>query len=448
MSQVTPVLQSDPVDLGELVGEVLRVAAAEGATQAEASASLDTGLSVTVRMGEVETLEHQRDRGLSVTVYFDHRKGSASTGDLSPSAIRATVSKACSIARYTASDDCSGLADAELMARDCPDLELCHPWDLSPQRAIEMATACERQALDEDPRVDNSEGATVSTHWGQRAYGNTHGFIGTFDSTSHSLSCVALARAEGDMQRDYWYSVARDWRALEGERSVGSRAAQRTVSRLGARKITTRKCPVIFPAELARGLIGHFVGAIRGSSQYRKSSFLLDACGEQVFPQFVNLSERPHIPGALGSAAFDDEGVATQDRELVTEGVLREYVLSSYSARKLGLRTTGNAGGIHNLLIVPGDLGQDGLIEEMGTGLLLRELMGQGVNPVTGDYSRGAAGFWVEDGEIKYPVQEVTVAGNLREMLRHIVAVGNDVDNRGVIRTGSILVDEMTVAGH
>jgi PmbA protein len=434
-------------DLAALVAFALEEARAERASQAEVGVSLDTGLNVTVRLGEVDTLEYQRDRGLGITVYFDHRKGSASTADLRREAIRDTVLKACSIARFTAADECAGLADAQLMARELPDLALSHPWEISPEAAIEIARACEAAALAVDPRVSNSEGASLGTHRGMRVYGNSHGFIGGFESTSHSLSCAVVANAGDEMQRDYWYTTARDWHELEQAERVGRESALRTVARLGSRKLTTRRAPVMLTPEMARGFFGHFLTAIRGGSQYRRSSFLLGAAGQQIFPSFLQISERPHILKGIGSAAFDSEGVATRDRELVQDGVLQGYILSAYSARKLGLQTTGNAGGVHNLLVAHGADDRPALLRRMDTGLLVTELMGQGVNTVTGDYSRGASGFWVERGEIQYPVHEITIAGNLRDLQRGIVAVGSDVDARGTVRTGSVLLGEMTIAG-
>lgn len=437
----------DRPQLESKVSAALASAARHGATQAEAGVSVGTGLSVTVRRGTVETLEHQRDRSFALTVYFGRRKGSASTSDLSPEAIEQTVAKACSIARHTAEDRCTGLADAELMAVDPPDLSLDHPWPLTPDEAIELAAECERAGLESDDRISNSEGGSLNTGRSLRVYGNSHGFLGGYPSTSHSLSCVLVAGKGEDMERDYWYSSARDPGSLESPGAVGRKAAERTLMRLGARPVTTRSVPVIFPAELARGLIGHFVSAVVGSSQYRHASFLLDALGEQIFPDFVTIAERPHIPAAAASVPFDNEGVATRDRDLVRGGVLESYVLGSYSARRLGLQTTGNAGGIHNLIVSDSGCDRAALMREMGTGLLVNELMGQGVNGVTGDYSRGASGYWVEGGEIAYPVSEVTIAGNLKHLLRHLVAVGNDVDTRGAVRCGSILLDRMTIAG-
>jgi PmbA protein len=436
-------------ELEQIVSEALKQAAKLGATQAEADVSLQKGLTTTVRLGEVETVEYQRDRGMGVTVYFGKRKGSASTADLSARAVAETVEKACDIARYTAEDECAGLADPEELAREIPDLDLDHPWDISPEEAVETARACEAAGRAVNTRITNSEGASVGSHRGVRVYGNSHGFLAGFPSTSHSVSCVLLAQNGEDMQRDYWYSSARDAGELESAHEIGRKAGERAVSRLGARKLTTRKARVLYSPEVARGLIGHFLGAVRGSSQYRKSSFLLGAAGQQVFPAFLQLRERPHLRKGLGSAPFDGEGVATRDRELVRDGVLQGYVLGSYSARKLGLRTTGNAGGTHNVLVdaAGGGTSVAELMRQLGTGMLVTELMGQGVNGVTGDYSRGASGFWVENGAIAYPVHEITIAGNLKHMYRNIVAVGDDIDVRGGVRVGSILIGEMTIAG-
>jgi PmbA protein len=436
-------------ELADTVAFALAEARAAGASQAEADVSLQQGLGVTVRLGEVETIEYQRDRGLGITVYFDGAKGSASSADLRPQAVRDMVAKACSIARYTARDECAGLADVADMARDVPDLDLYHPWELTPEAAIELARACEAAGRAVDARLTNSEGASVSTHRGVRVYGNSHGFLRGYPSTSHSLSCVLLAQEGNDMQRDYWYSAARAADALEPVEYIGQRAAARAISRLGARQISTRRSPVLFSADMARGFFGHLVAAVRGSSQYRKSSFLLDAMGEQVLPAFVQMRERPHLLRALASSPFDAEGVATRDRDLVRDGVLQGYVLSSYSARKLGLKSTGNAGGIHNLLLdsSEGLLDTPALLRRMGTGLYVTELMGQGVNGVTGDYSRGASGFWVENGEIAFPVHEVTIAGNLRDMFRSVLALGSEVDRLGAIQTGPVLLGEMSIAG-
>jgi PmbA protein len=444
----SPTLTADGADLLALVELALQEAKVLGASQAEAAISMDVGLSVSARLGEVETIEYQRDRGMGVTVYFGTRKGSASTGDLSAAALRETVAKACTIARFTAEDPCAGLPDPQDLAVDVPSLDLSHPWDISPERACEMAIECEAAAMAVDPaRITNSEGAGVSTHRGLRAYGNSLGFLAAYPGTVHSISCSVLGSAGEQMERDYWYSTLRDWRELESAASVGRRAGERTVARLGARKLATSRAPVLYSPDVARGLISHFIGAIRGGSQYRRSSFLLEAAGQRVFPDWFALSERPHLHKALASAPFDHEGVATRDRELVDGGVLLGYVLSTYSARKLGLRTTGNAGGTHNLLVRSRGNDFDAMLRQMGRGLYVTELMGQGVNGVTGDYSRGASGFWVENGRIEYPVHEVTIAGNLKDMYQHIVDVGSDVDVRGGIRTGSILIEEMTIAG-
>jgi PmbA protein len=434
-------------DLQDLVALALAEARGLGASDAEVGVSVDTGLSVTARLREVETLEYQRDRGMGVTVYRGKRKGSASTGDLSAGAIRDSIAKAYSIAGFTAQDECAGLPDPDMLARDFPDLDLFHPWSIDPDAARELAIACEAAALDADPRIGNSEGSTLSSHRGLRVFGNSLGFMGTVATTLHSLSCVVVAEDGEEMQRDYWYSTVRDWHDLEDGVSIGKQAAARALRRLNARKLSTVTAPVLFVPELARGLFGSFLGAIRGGSQYRRASFLLDSAGQKVFPEWMQISERPHLRKALSSAAFDSEGVATRDREIVQDGVLTGYVLSTYSARKLGLKTTGNAGGVHNLIVAGGAEDFAGLLRKMGRGLVVTELMGQGVNGVTGDYSRGAAGFWVENGAIAYPVHEITIAGNLREMFRQVVAVGNDVDTRGGIRTGSVLIEQMTIAG-
>jgi len=445
----TPVDATRIPQLQQVVSDALAQARALGASQADADASVQQGLSVTVRMGNVDTIEYHRDRGMAVTVYFGQRKGTASTADLGQAAVATTVAKACAIARHTASDEFAGLADAQAMAREIPDLDLDHPWEITPEQAVEVARSCEAAGLALDTRLTNSEGAALSTHQGVRVYGNSHGFLAGFPSTSHSLSCALIAQVGQDMQREQWYSVVRDATRLESGTAIGRRAATRALARLGARRIATRRAPVLFAPDMARGLLAHFVGAIRGASQYRRASFLLDSAGEQLFPSFFHLQERPHLPQALASSPFDAEGVATRDRELVHGGVLGGYVLGSYSARKLGLQTTGNAGGIHNLIASSSEASVDfeGLLARMGTGLYVTELMGQGVNGVTGDYSRGASGFWVENGALAYPVHEITIAGNLREMYRGIAALGTDVDIQGAIRCGSLLIADMTIAG-
>ncbi|MHB1239113.1 MAG: metalloprotease PmbA [Gammaproteobacteria bacterium] len=437
----------DPSELEPLVQQILDESRRQGASAAEAGVSSEIGLSVNVRLGEVETVEYHRDRGLGVTVYFGARKGSASTADLRTDTVRDTVRAACDIARYTAEDPYAGLADAARMARVIPQLDLDHPWMLNADAAIELTLACENAARELDPRITNSEGAGVNSHRGIRVYANTHGFMGGYASTRHSLSCAVIAQSEQGMQRDYWYTVARDRTELESAEAVGRRAAQRTLHRLDAKRLSTRRAPVIYAAELAGGLLGHFLSAIRGGNLYRKASFLVDHLGKPVFPSFVQIQEQPHLPKALGSAPFDSEGVETRARALVKDGVLQGYLLDSYAARKLGMETTGNAGGAHNVIIQPGDHDLDGLLREMGTGLLVTELMGHGINLLTGDYSRGAAGYWVEGGELQYPVEEITVAGNLRDIYRGLAAVGRDVDPRGNVRTGSLLIERMTIAG-
>ena len=435
--------------LAEVASLALEEAQRQGASQCEADVSVSQGLSVSVRLREVDTIEYQRDRGLGVTVYFGKRKGSASTADLAAAAVRETVEKACAIARYTAEDPYAGLIEPEALARDIPDLDLDHAWDLTPERAIELARACEAAGLAVDARVANSEGASVNTQRHTGVYGNSLGFLAGYSSTSHSVSASLIAQDGDDMQRDYWYTLARDAQDLEDTVGIGRIAGERALARLGARRLTTRKAPVAFTPDLARGLFRSFIGAISGPSQYRKASFLLEAAGEQIFPKFLSMQERPHIKKGLASSPFDTEGAATHDRELVQEGVLAGYVLGSYSARRLGLKSTGNAGGIHNLIISGAGtaLSPEAFLKRLGTGLLVTELMGQGVNGVTGDYSRGASGFWVENGAVAYPVHEITIAGNLRPMFRDIIALGDDVDPRGGIRTGSVLIGEMTIAG-
>lgn len=429
------------------VEAILTEAARQGATAAEAGVSTRAGIEVSVRLGEVETIEHTRDNGLGVTVYFGHRKGSASTSDLSDAALRDAVAAACEIARHTEEDPCAALADANLMANAVPDLDLYHPWSLTADEAIELAVACEEAARSHDSRITNSEGASLSSHRGVQVYGNSHGFIGGYPSTRHGLSCAVIATAGEGMQRDYWWSSARAPEDLEGAAAVGRRAAERTLARLGARPIETREAPVLFQAEVAAGLLRHLIGAIQGVSLYRRASFLLDRLGEAIFPPFVQVYERPQLLRGLASAPFDGEGVATADKDLVKAGILNSYVLDSYSARKLGMATTGNAGGVRNLAVEMGELDRSGLLREMGTGLLVTELMGQGINLVTGDYSRGAAGLWIEGGEVQYPVEEITIAGNLKEMFAGLVAIGNDCDFPGSTRTGSWLIDHLTIAG-
>jgi PmbA protein len=431
-----------------LLRDALDAATALGASGAAADFSESFGQSVSVRMGEVETIEYNRDKDFGITVYFGQQRGHASSSDLSPAAIRRTVEAACSIARYTAMDEAAGLPEPELLARGpFPDLDLYHPSGLEVERAIEWARDCEAAALAVDKCIDNSDGATVYTGEGQYAFGNSLGFLESGNTSHHSVVCSVIAREGETMERDYWYTESRDIQDLDGLADVGRRAGQRAVARLGARKLKTMQVPVLFEANVSGSLIGHLVSAASGGNLYRKSSFLTDSIGRQVLSKAVTLSERPHLPKGLGSTHFDSEGVATHDREVVSAGVLQGYFLGTYSARKLGLKSTGNAGGNHNLILA--DTGQDfrRLLAEMGRGLLVTELLGHGVNLVSGDYSRGAAGFWVENGEILYPVQEITIAGNLKDMFMGIVAVGNDVLVHGSRRCGSILLERMTVAG-
>ena len=430
-----------------VVAEALQMAADQGASQAEAGLSVSQGLSVATRMSSVETIEHQQDNGLGISVYFGQHKASASTSNLDPDAIRKTVSAACDIARYTSEDPCAGLADAELMATEFHELDLYHPWNLEPQAVIDLALECENAALEYDARIVNSEGASVDLNAGLSVYGNSHGFLQAQYRTRHGISCAVVGQADGDMQRDYWFDVSRHPDHLSSARSVGETAAERTVRRLDAKKLSTRQAPVLFVPELARGLIGHFIAAIGGAAQYRKASFLLDALGKQVFTDFVQLREDPFIPRAMASANYDSEGVATHAGELVTDGVIQNYLLDSYSSRKLGLVTTGHASGVHNLTLADTGKSFDDCLKAMHRGFLVTELMGHGVNVVTGDYSRGAAGFWVENGAIDHAVEEVTIAANLRDMFRGIVEIGNDLDLRGSVRCGSVLLDNMMIAG-
>jgi PmbA protein len=439
---------SYPIErLRKIAADVLEHARGLGATAAETEASEGFGQNVTVRRGEVETIEYNRDKGVGVTVYVGQQRGHASTSDFSPQAVRDTVQAAFSIARFTAADDCAGLADPDLLAHDVPDLDLYHPWDLPVEQAIELARACEAAALGVDPRITNSEGATVSTQQSHFIYANSLGFSGGYPSSRHSVMCSVIAGEGDEMQRDDWYAVARAAEDLDGVEDVGRRAGERCVRRLGARRLGTMEVPVLFEAPVASGLLGHFVGAVSGGSLYRKASFLLDSLGQPIFAPLVQIHDIPDVKRGLASSPFDDEGVATRRRDIVRDGVLQGYFLGSYSARKLGMRSTGNAGGNHNLVI--DSTGEDfpALLRRMGRGLLVTELLGMGVNQVTGDYSRGAAGFWVENGELAYPVQEITIAANLKDMFRGIVAVGSDVVARGSRQCGSILLDRMTVAG-
>jgi PmbA protein len=433
--------------LADISQRLLERCRARGATQAEVSCSEEAGLSVNVRMGEVETVESTRDRGIAVTVYFGRRKGSASTADLRESSLDATVEQACAIARYTEDDPAAGLADAALMATELREFDSWHPWAIDADHAIDLAIACENAGRGTDRRVSNSDGASVSSHESLGVYANSHGFVGRERSTRHTLGCALIAGRGDDMQRDGWYSVGLAAEDLDAAPAIGRKAAERAVSRLSPRQVPTGEYPVLYAAEVARSLIGHFVGAVSGGALYRRASFLLDTVGERLFPDWFSIHERPFLPRGLRSSAFDAEGVATRESPLVENGVLRRYVLGSYSARKLGLDTTGNAGGVHNLQVGANAGDFDSLVNAMGRGLIVTELMGQGVNTITGDYSRGAAGFWVENGQLQYPVDGITIAGNLRRMFAAIEAVGSDIDARSHVRTGSILVGKMTVAG-
>ena len=429
------------------VAQLLEIARDCGASAAEADIGTGNGLSVTARMGDVETIEHQRDKGLSVTVYLGGQKGNASTTDFSDNAVRATVEAACTIARNAGTDACAGLLDPEYQATEVPDLDLHHPWDISPEQAKELVIDCENRARQQDSRIRNSDGASLNTYAGTHIYGNSNGFVSGWRWTSHSLDCNVIADEDGHMQRDGWYTKARDHADLEAPAEVAQQAARRTVARLGARRLPTCNVPVIFEGPVAASLVSSFVSAVSGGAQYRKATFLLGKRDQQVFAPHIRICERPHLRKGIGSAPFDNDGMATRDRDLVTDGVLQGYILSAYSARRLGLPPTGNAGGVHNLILEHGPQDLKGLLQEMGTGLLVTELIGFGVNLVTGDYSRGACGFWVENGEIQYPVEEITVAGNLADMFKRIIAIGNDVDRRKNILTGSILIESMMVAG-
>ena len=443
---------SHPADaLQQLAADVLAHARKAGASACAVDVSEGFGQSVCVRCGEVETIEHNRDKGIGVTVYLGQQKGHASTSDFSSSALRETVAAACNIARFTAADPCAGLPDAALLAnrqQAFADLDLYHPWPLSIEEATELARRCEQAAFAVSPQISNSEGATVSIQEGHFVSANSLGFVGGYPSSRHYIACALIAGQNEHMQRDDWYSSARSAGKLASPEAIGDYAARRALSRLGARKIKTCKVPVIFEAPLAASLIGNFVHAASGGALYRKTSFLCDCLDQPVFSKNVAISERPHLPGGPASSPFDGDGVATHDREIVTDGVLLGYFLGTYAARKLGMQTTGNAGGCHNLIVHPGKHDLRGLIKKMGRGLLVTELLGQGVNYVNGDYSRGAAGYWVEHGEIAHAVEEITLSGNLCEMFRQIAEVGNDVLTRGSKQTGSILIERMQIAGN
>ncbi|HEY9100163.1 MAG TPA: metalloprotease PmbA [Thiobacillus sp.] len=427
---------------------ILEHAARQGATAANTEISEGVGQNVSVRQGEIETIEYNKDKGAGVTVHIGKRRGHASTSDFSEAALKSAVEKAMTIARFTAEDDCAGLPDADKVATNIRDLDLYHPWAITVEEAAERARACEAAALAIDKRLTNSEGAGVSCHTSHFIYANSLGFCNGYAGSRHGMSVAVIGEEKGAMQRDYWYTSARNSNDLDSAEMVGRIAGARTVRRLNGRKLDTRTCPVIFEAQIATGLIGSFVGAVSGGSLYRKSSFLLDSLGKEVFAPLVQIREEPFIPNGMGSAPFDGEGVACLERDIVKDGVLQGYFLSSYSARKLGMTTTGNAGGSHNLIVTPGEHDLEGLLKQMGTGLLVTELLGSGANMVTGDYSRGAAGFWVENGEIQYPVEEITIAGNLATMFKGIVGIGKDIERRSSKQVGSILIDKMTVAGN
>src|SRR5262245_6196982 len=440
-----------PDELREIAARTLERAKRAGASGCEGDVSEGYGLSVTVRKGKPDTVEHNRDRAIGVTVYFGERpkarRGHASTSDFSRAALEQTVDAAAAIARHTAEDDAAGLPDAELLAKNTPDLDLYHPWDITTEEAVELAKRCEAAAFAVSKKIRNSEGASVSAQQTQFVFANSLGFTGGFPGSRHWLSCAVIAEDKGLMQRDDWYSAARAPEEIADARVLGRYAGQRTVARLGARKIATCDAPVLFEAPVAAGLIGHFVGAVNGGNLYRKTSFLMDSLGKQVFSPRVRIDEQPLERRGMASSAFDEEGVATRSRAIVRGGVVEGYFLGSYSARKLGMKSTGSAGGHHNLIVKSGNLDFEGLLREMGRGLLVTELLGHGVNPVTGDYSRGAAGYWVEGGVIAYPVEEITIAGNLKDMFKGIAAIGKDVVVRAGRTTGSILVDKMTIAG-
>lgn len=434
-------------ELTRLMNEVLEIAKKEGATDAAVAVNNDRGFSVDVRMGQVETVAFSEDKGVSLTVYIGNRKGGASSTDTSSSALALLVKAACDIAKVSAEDPYFSLADKELMTKNHPDLDLYHPWDITPQQAIEMALKCESHAVSLDPRIVNSDGVSVSTYESHHGYANTAGGEGYIHSTRHSLSCSLIAKEGDEMQRDYDYTTVRNALDLVDTDTIGRNAAQRALSRLGSKQIKTQTTPVIFSSRVSSGLFSSFINAVSGSNLYRKNSFLMDSIGQQIFPEFIRVYEQPHLPGALGSSSFDSEGVPTRPNVIVEQGRLLQYVLGSYSARKMGLKTTANSDGVHNLTVDAnaGDLSD--LLKRMGKGLLVTELMGQGVNGITGDYSRGASGFWVEHGEIQYPVDEVTIAGNLKEMFKDILAVGTDVNQNISTRCGSVLIGKMMLAG-
>lgn len=434
-------------DIQNIVEETLNYAKKQGATAAEASMSKVQGIAVSTRLKEIENLEFTNDGGLGIAVFVGNKKGSASTADLSPEALKLTVTKAIEIAKYTSEDEFAGVADQDLIATEFPDLDLYHPQPLDAEHALEQALICENAGLAQSELIVNSDGASYNADVGVRVYGNTQGINAGYPSTRYSLSCVLIAQQDEDMQRNYAYTVSRNSSQLDCPTYVGEQAAKETLSRLGARKLETTKAPVIFHRDIASSLFGHLVAAIGGGNLYRKSSFLLDHLGKNIFPDWLSIKELPYLKQGLASSSFDSEGVQTFDMDIIKDGVLANYLLTSYSGRKLGMRSNGHAGGIHNCIVSDTGHSDEDLLRTMGTGLLVTELMGQGVNIVNGDYSRGAAGFWVENGVIQYPVHEITIAGNLRDMFANIVAVGSQKEIRGALQTGSILIDDMKIAG-
>ncbi|MFZ7200746.1 metalloprotease PmbA [Avibacterium avium] len=444
----TALLKQQEQELREAVSYAIDIATKAGAS-AEVAVTKVNGLSVSTRLQEIENVEFNNDGALGISVYLGQQKGNASTSDLSPVAIKNAVEAALAIAKYTSPDDCAGLADRDLMAFDAPDLSLYHPADIDVDQAAALALNAEKAALDYDERIVNSEGAAFNSHTGVRVYGNSYGMLQSYLSSRYSLSCSMIAGENDQLERDYEYAISRYPDKLENPAWVGENAAKKALSRLNPQKIATQEVPVVFLNDVATGLISHLTAAISGGSLYRKASFLLDALGKQILPDWFHISERPHLIGKLASSPFDSEGVRTRDMEIIEQGILQTYLLTSYSGRKLGMQSTGHAGGIHNWLVKPNlQGGLTALLEKMGTGLLVTDLMGQGVNLVTGDYSRGAAGFWVENGQIQYPVAEITIAGSLPEMFKQIVAVADDIEHRSNIQTGSILLEKMKVSGN
>ena len=445
---LTALLKSQEQTLRDAVSFAIETAQQAGAT-AEVGVTKVSGLSVSTRLQEIENVEFTNDGALGISVYLGQQKGNASTSDLSEEAIKNTVEAALAIAKYTSPDDCTGLADKELMAFEAPDLALYHGASVDVEQATKLALEAEKAALEYDAKIVNSNGASFNSHTGVRVYGNTHGMLQSYLSSRYSLSCSVIGGELDQLENDYEYTVSREFDALSSADWVGQNCAKKVIARLNPQKLTTREVPVIFLNDVATGLISHLTGAISGGSLYRKSSFLLDHLGKQVLPDWFQISERPHLLKRLASTPFDSEGVRTQDLEIIQDGVLQTYLLTSYSGRKMGMQSTGHAGGIHNWLVKPNLTGGlTALLRQMGTGLLVTDVMGQGVNIVTGDYSRGAAGFWVENGEIQYPVAEITIAGQLQDMLKNIVAVADDVEHRSNIQTGSILLDKMKISGN